>query len=146
MNNVIKQEFGVPSDWQVGQATVQWLDNERHDVVCVVTPNYTFYWRGRVDYSNFAEDYQYHGERFLPSDEPVSSHLTLYRETTAKSAQEIRCGDVVQALSGQMARVTLAEPMRVYQEVAMHTLRSGNHRHWQNWLFSHLLRLDLNVT
>ncbi len=137
--------FEKQSDWKTGEASVQWTDKE-NEVVCVVTQQYTFYWRGRVNYTNFSEDYQYHGERLLPPEHSdTSSQLTMYREPVAKAAQDIRQGDVVQSLSGRLAQVAVAEPMRVYQEVSMCSLQSGNHRQWQKWLFSHLLRLNFDV-
>lgn len=146
---MINKQIDMPSPfhdrryWDTGMASVQWV-NAAREVVCITTPNYTFYWRGRVDYTNFSEDYQYHGERLLPPKDDVLPTLKLHREPLHKPAQDIQQGDVLQSAGGMLAQVALAQPVRVYQEISTRSLRCGNHNHWQRWAFAHLFCLRFN--
>lgn len=131
--------------WQTGKAAIQWVNTTTHDVVCISTPNYAFYWRGRVNYTNFSEDYQYHGERLLPPKNEILPNLQLHREPLHKTAQAIQQGDVLQSSGGMLAQVMVAQPVRMYQEISVLALRCGNHHHWQRWAFAHLFCLRFHT-
>ena len=131
--------------WQEREGRVEMPISEtttRH----IVTNHVGFALYGRVDYSNFSQDYHYHGKKLpLPDDLETDYQLTLYQEPVARRASDIQNGDVLLDEQQRYCFVEYARPIRTLNEASIRALQSGKrYRHWQVWLFSHLL--DMRTT
>lgn len=130
------------NQWQTKEAAIKCQISQKN-AICATTEYYPFYLTGRVDYSNFSEDYQYHG-KILPSPEPVNNRLTLYRVTPDKVvASKIQAGDVINDGQGKQHMIQSINPIRVYHCVSTRSLQSGDTIGlWQRWHFTQLLQLQ----
>ena len=133
------QTYPNQQHWQPRHAAVQCaLDSQQ--TACLATEYYPLRITGRVDYTNFSQDYQYHGKK-LPTPKPIDTQLTLER-VSKFTAATIQIGDVIQLSNNDEKIVTNNTPVRVYHEISTRAISTGQALSiWQRWHFTRFLKL-----
>lgn len=133
------QTYYPINHWHAKQAAIQ-CNFAPNQTVCMTTTHYPFYLSGKVDYTNFSEDYHYHGSALSPP-KPIDNRLSVHRGSH-QLAQNIRQGDTISE-NGKQSVVQSVTPLRRYTSISTSAMQSGNGIGlWQRWQFGLLFCLQ----